>query len=136
MSNALEIQVAKEIRAKKIELKLYKRQDEVDADVVIIKQSQIDELLEKFTMIAESGQYTEKTEDIAYDFCEELYYELSRPNRDEFKIGRFYDINSKLNVVGKDAFVGKQEVVNSIIVRTFLFLSIVCGTLTVSVTLL
>lgn len=135
MSNALEIQVAKEIRAKKIELKLYKRQDEVDADVVIIKQSQIDELLEKYTMIAESGQYTEKTEDIAYDFCEELYYELSRPNRDEFMIGRFYDINSKLNVVGKDAFVGKQEVVNSIIVRTFLFLSIVCGTLTVSVTL-
>ena len=118
MSNALEIQVAKEIRAKKIELKFYKRQDEVDADVVIVKQSAIDELLEKYSLIADSGQYTEKTEDIAYDFCEEFYYELSRPSRDELKIGRFYDISSVMNVVGKEAFVGKQDIVNSIVVST------------------
>jgi hypothetical protein len=99
-----------------LDLKLYKRNETVDPDEVIVKQSEIDELHEKFRDISDGRPYIEKAHDIAYDYCEEFYYELGRPNRDELKIGRFYDLDATLAVVGKDKFIGKLDVINSIMV--------------------
>lgn len=116
MSNALEIQIAKEIRAKKLEVKLVKRQETADADELISKQAAIDELLEKYNSITDGRPYAEKIDDIAFDFCEEFFYELSKATRDEIQIGRFYDLDATLSVVGKDKFMGKLDVVTSIVV--------------------
>jgi len=116
MSNALEIQIAKEIRARKLEVKLFKRQEPVDTDELITKQSAVDELLEKYNSITDGRPYAEKIDDIAFDFCEEYFYELSKATRDEIQIGRFYDLDATLSVVGKDKFIGKLDVVSSIVV--------------------
>lgn len=116
MSLAAEKLVADQIRKKKLELKALRRKDVQDADEIIVKQNEMDTLLEKYNTVADGKTYTEKIDDIAHDFCEEYFYELCKQSRDEVSIGRFYDVDAVLITVGKDKFVGKLDVVNSIAV--------------------
>lgn len=121
MSNAIEIHVASQIRAKKLAIKFCKRKETVNPDEVIIMQGEMEELLEKYNSISDGKPYMEKSADIAHDFCDDFFYELSHQNRDVNKIGKYYDIDATLSVVGKDKFVGKFEIASSIAVRNYYF---------------
>lgn len=77
----------------------------------------MEELEEKYNNLTEGKAYAEKPEDIANDFCDELYYDLAKPDRDDVKLSRFYDLDAIMNVVGYCQFVGKLAIVNSILVR-------------------
>jgi DNA-directed RNA polymerase len=117
-SNNAEVYISTEIRKKKLLLRDLRRND-ADPDEVIIAQSEMDELLEKYLAISDGKVYSEKMEDIATDFCDEMFYELSKPDRDEVKLSRFYDLDATVSVVGGDRFVGKLACVQSITVNLF-----------------
>jgi hypothetical protein len=119
--NNAEDYIASEIRKKKLTLRELRR-SEAPPDEIIIAQSGMDELLEKYLAISDGKVYAEKIEDVAADFCDELFYELSRPDRDEVKLSRFYDLDAILSVVGGDRFVGKLACVQSIAVGKHLYI--------------
>lgn len=115
-SSAAETLIASEIRKRKLALKALQRKG-ADGDEIVMKQSQITELMEKFISVSDGKTYADTNEHIAIDFCDEFFYELMKHDRGEISISKFYDVDACLNVVGCDKFLGKLDIANSIMVR-------------------
>jgi hypothetical protein len=118
--SAIELHYEKSIRDKKIDIKLYKRSSDFEADELLKKQGELDILYEKYIEVSDGRGYTDETKFMVDEFCDEYFYDFDMDDRDDFTVGRFYDLDASLYIVGKEKKLGKSEIIQSLLVGSFI----------------
>jgi hypothetical protein len=108
--------IAWEIKGKKRALKLALRGGPLKAEELAKFQKEVDLLLGKFLDASFGDKYEETEAEIAAEFYEEYYYAFDKDDRLEVALGRFYEIDAVMTVVGDRTYKGKEAITKCLVV--------------------
>jgi hypothetical protein len=105
----------KKIRTVRKELKLLKREEILNIDSIQIKEVDLKDVLLKYIEIT-GHAFMLSNEEIAREFCEDLFYEIDTTNRKAISIAKFYDKHSTFIDVGYGSIKGRESITANIVV--------------------
>jgi hypothetical protein len=105
----------RKIRITRKELKWLKRDENVTVESIQAKEMDLSDVLAKYIDIT-GHPFVFSDEEIAREFCEDLFYEIDSINRKAASIAKFYDKHCTFIDVGYGSMKGRESIAANIVV--------------------
>lgn len=80
------------------------------------KQVELNNLMQRYAAVTGGNDYRETDYDLAMDFCEDFFFDLTSPTRNLLQLAHYFDRHCSMSIIGYKNYTGGEIVMKVLMV--------------------